>query len=75
MESQVEAGRTKAIGLSNFNSHQIERIVQTSRIKPANLQVEMHAYFQQKRLRAYCKKTRHRHLRIWATRIQRQSGF
>lgn len=56
MESQVEAGRAKAIGLSNFNSHQIERIVQTSRIKPANLQVEMHAYFQQKRLRAYCKK-------------------
>ncbi|XP_057372581.1 1,5-anhydro-D-fructose reductase-like [Daphnia carinata] len=56
MESQVDAGRAKAIGLSNFNSHQIERIVQTSRIKPANLQVEMHAYFQQKRLRTYCKK-------------------
>lgn len=56
MESQVDAGRTMAIGLSNFNSHQIERIVQTSRIKPANLQVEMHAYFQQKQLRKYCKK-------------------
>lgn len=56
MESQVDAGRAKAIGLSNFNSHQIERIVQSARIKPANLQVEMHAYFQQKRLRTYCRK-------------------
>ena len=56
METQVDAGRAKAIGLSNFNSHQIARIVLTSRIKPANLQVEMHAYFQQKQLRAFCKK-------------------
>lgn len=56
METQVDANRTMAIGLSNFNSHQIERIVQTCRIKPANLQVEMHAYFQQKQLRKYCQK-------------------
>lgn len=54
MEAQVDAGRAKSIGLSNFNSEQIERIVQASRIKPANLQVELHAYFQQKLLRAAC---------------------
>ncbi|EFX67778.1 hypothetical protein DAPPUDRAFT_63699 [Daphnia pulex] len=56
MEAQVEAGRAKSIGLSNFNSEQIERIVKGCRIKPANLQVELHAYFQQKLLRAACAK-------------------
>ena len=34
MEAQVDAGRAKAIGLSNFNSKQIENIVQSARIKP-----------------------------------------
>ena len=54
MEAQVDAGRVKSIGLSNFNSQQIERIVKSARIKPANLQVELHAYFQQKKLREVC---------------------
>jgi alcohol dehydrogenase (NADP+) len=39
MEAQVAAGRTKAIGLSNFNERQIERVVANATIKPANLQV------------------------------------
>jgi len=56
MESQVDAGRCKSIGLSNFNSKQIERIVQAARIKPSCLQVELHAYFQQKPLRELCSK-------------------
>jgi len=54
MEDQVDAGRCKTIGLSNFNSVQIERIVQSARIQPSNLQVELHAYFQQKPLRDLC---------------------
>nr|CAD7605190.1 unnamed protein product [Timema genevievae] len=37
MEAQVDAGRAKAIGLSNFNSRQIKRIWSSARIKPANL--------------------------------------
>lgn len=56
MEAQVDKGRAKAIGLSNFNSEQIGRIVQAARIQPANLQVELHAYFQQKQLRQFCRK-------------------
>merc|ERR1712071_722061 len=56
MEEQVDAGRCKAIGLSNFNSVQIERIVQSARIKPANLQIELHAYLQQHSLRDLCMK-------------------
>merc|ERR1711973_670598 len=54
MEAQVDAGRCKAIGVSNFNSKQLQRIVQAARIKPACLQVEVHAYFQQKPLRELC---------------------
>lgn len=56
MEAQVDAGRAKAIGLSNFNSQQIRKIVESARIKPTNLQVELCLYFQQKPLREFCKK-------------------
>lgn len=56
MEDQLEAGHTKSIGLSNFNQTQIQRILDNSKIKPACLQVEIHAYLQQKELVEYCKK-------------------
>ena len=39
MEECVEAGLTKSIGLSNFNSQQIQRILDTCKIKPVNNQV------------------------------------
>lgn len=56
MEAQVDAGRTKSIGLSNFNIKQIERILKSARIPPANIQVELHVYCQQKELRDFCNK-------------------
>ncbi|XP_068210746.1 aldo-keto reductase family 1 member A1-like [Palaemon carinicauda] len=56
MEELVDCGKAKAIGLSNFNSKQIERIMKVCRIKPSNLQVEVHAYHQQKALREICSK-------------------
>ncbi|XP_063222721.1 1,5-anhydro-D-fructose reductase-like [Bacillus rossius redtenbacheri] len=55
MEEQVEAGRARAIGLSNFNSRQIKRIVESARVQPACLQVEVYLYFQQRELVAFCK--------------------
>lgn len=55
MEEQVKSGRAKAIGLSNFNSQQVEKIIQSCKCKPVNLQVEVHAYFQQKELLKFCK--------------------
>ena len=54
MEAQVEAGRTKAIGLSNFNISQIERVLKAAHIRPANLQIELHVYFQQRELVDFC---------------------
>ncbi|KDR09443.1 hypothetical protein L798_00664, partial [Zootermopsis nevadensis] len=55
MEAQVDAGLAKSIGLSNFNISQIKRVLQSARIPPSNLQVELHAFFQQKELVDFCK--------------------
>jgi len=55
MEKMVEKGKTKTIGVSNFNEKQIERILQSCKIKPSNNQVEVHAYFSNKGIVEYCK--------------------
>ncbi|XP_051167153.1 1,5-anhydro-D-fructose reductase-like [Leptopilina boulardi] len=55
MEKLVEKGLTKSIGLSNFNENQIMDIINNAKIKPSNLQVELHAYHQQRALREFCK--------------------
>ena len=39
MEKLVDAGLVKAIGLSNFNEDQVQKIWDSCRIKPSNLQV------------------------------------
>lgn len=54
MEEQVEAGRAKNIGISNYNISQIQTLLKTAKIKPANLQVELHVYLQQKDLVDFC---------------------
>uniref|UniRef100_A0A1B6M3B1 NADP-dependent oxidoreductase domain-containing protein n=1 Tax=Graphocephala atropunctata TaxID=36148 RepID=A0A1B6M3B1_9HEMI len=56
MENQVDAGLTKAIGVSNFNTKQIERILNIARIPPANLQIELHLYTQAKVEQEFCKR-------------------
>jgi len=56
MEKLVDTGKAKAIGVSNFNETQIQRILDIARIKPANLQVELHAYHQQKPIVEFCQK-------------------
>ncbi|XP_047100618.1 1,5-anhydro-D-fructose reductase-like [Schistocerca piceifrons] len=55
MEAQVDSGRALSIGLSNFNSRQVKRIWQAARIPLANLQVELHVYFRQRELAAFCR--------------------
>lgn len=54
MEDMVKAGLTKSIGVSNFNKNQVQRLLDNSTIKPSNLQVEVHVYFQQNDLINFC---------------------
>ena len=39
MEAQVETGKVRAIGISNFNSQQVKLVWSTARVKPSILQV------------------------------------
>lgn len=56
MERLVEKGLVKAIGLSNFNSQQINDVIAAATIKPAALQVECHPYLAQNELIGHCQK-------------------
>jgi aldehyde reductase len=55
MEKLVELGLVKAIGLSNFNSKQIQRILDVCSIKPVVNQVECHPWLNQQKLIDFCK--------------------
>ena len=46
-------GLTRAIGISNFSINRTEKLLKTAKIIPAVNQVELHAYFQQPKLRQY----------------------
>ncbi|RZC41293.1 aldose reductase-like [Asbolus verrucosus] len=55
MEDCVSSGYARSIGLANFNSEQIERVLKHAKFKPVILQIEVHPYFNQKRLIQFCK--------------------
>ncbi|KAJ0169784.1 hypothetical protein K1T71_014390 [Dendrolimus kikuchii] len=54
METLVSKGLAKSIGVSNFNSVQIQRIMDKGKIKPSVNQVECHPYLSQQRLAQFC---------------------
>ncbi|XP_045508058.1 aldo-keto reductase AKR2E4-like [Colias croceus] len=56
MMEAKELGLTRSIGLSNFNQHMIDRILEAGLEKPAALQVELNLNLQQPALLDYCKK-------------------
>lgn len=55
MEEGLKLGLTMNIGVSNFNKDQIERIITSGTIVPANNQVESHPHLAQTKLIEYCK--------------------
>ena len=55
MEQAYEAGKVRAIGLSNFNVDQIEEIMSVCKVRPAVLQTELHPYNQEPKLKALLK--------------------
>lgn len=55
LEKEVARGRIRFLGLSNFNETQIKNVFNNAKeIKPAVLQIELHAYLQQVNLRSLC---------------------
>jgi aldehyde reductase len=55
MEDAVKLGLVRSIGLSNFNSEQIKRVLDIATVKPAVNQVEVHPYLNQTKLVEFCK--------------------
>ncbi|KHJ89102.1 oxidoreductase, aldo/keto reductase family protein [Oesophagostomum dentatum] len=55
MEKLYDAGKLKAIGLSNFDVAQLQNVYDHARIKPANLQVMCNVYWPQLELHKLCK--------------------
>ncbi len=56
LESLVDEGRCKAIGLSDISLDQTKEIFEAARIKPAVVHVESHPYLPQWELLDYCRK-------------------
>ncbi|EDS38464.1 aldehyde reductase 1 [Culex quinquefasciatus] len=54
MEKLVGLGLTKGVGISNFNSKQVERVLQVAKIKPVVNQIECHPYLAQVKLSPFC---------------------
>src|SRR5712671_1801131 len=56
LESLVDEGRCKAIGLSNVSLGQLKEVFDIARVKPAAVQVESHPYLPEWDLLDYCKR-------------------
>ncbi|WP_033348397.1 aldo/keto reductase [Kitasatospora aureofaciens] len=53
LEQLKEGGRVKSIGVSNFGTEQLTRLLDEASVVPALNQVELHPYFPQGELRAF----------------------
>jgi 2,5-diketo-D-gluconate reductase A len=56
MEDMYRSGRVKAIGVSNFQPHHLERLARETTVVPAVNQIEIHPYFTQDDVRAFDRK-------------------
>lgn len=54
MEELVKSNRVRSIGVSNFNSEQLERLLREGTIKPVTNQVECHPNLNQLKLLKFC---------------------
>jgi len=57
MEELYKEGKIRAIGVSNFETDQIEDLMQYAKIKPAINQIETHVFFQQNNSYEFLKKS------------------
>merc|ERR1712002_58525 len=54
MEELVKQGKVKSIGVSNFNTFQLKRLLDNCTIKPVNNQIEIHPYLNNDELVKFC---------------------
>ncbi|TBU02013.1 aldo-keto reductase [Hamiltosporidium magnivora] len=54
MEELVESGLTKSIGVANFGTQNLTKILENCRIKPVINQFELHPYLKQTDLQNFC---------------------
>lgn len=54
MEKCLARGLTRSIGTSNFNSLQLQRVLDQCTVRPVINQIECHPYLNQKRLMEFC---------------------
>lgn len=55
MESLVDQGRCRHIGVSNFSIVKLQSLLETARLKPEMNQIELHPYLQQQTMLAFCR--------------------
>ncbi|KAL2432258.1 Aldehyde reductase 1 [Exophiala dermatitidis] len=55
MEALLKTGKTRAIGVSNFNIRRLKELLAQSSVVPAVNQIEAHPYLQQPDLLEFCK--------------------
>ncbi|KAK5948931.1 hypothetical protein OHC33_010017 [Knufia fluminis] len=55
MEKLLATGKTKAIGVSNYNVKRLKETLANCKVKPAVNQIEIHPYLTQPDLAAFCK--------------------
>ncbi|KAK3441216.1 hypothetical protein EUGRSUZ_B01499 [Eucalyptus grandis] len=55
MEALYRSGKARAIGVSNFSSKKLGDLLDIAEVPPAVNQVECHPYWQQGKLREFCK--------------------
>lgn len=55
MEKLLATGKTRAIGVSNFNIPRLQELLANCKVRPAANQVEAHPYLQQLELFQFCK--------------------
>jgi methylglyoxal/glyoxal reductase len=55
MEEAVDAGKVRSIGVSNFNVHHVDNLLDVAQIRPVVNQVECNPYLQNVFLNNYCR--------------------
>ncbi|WP_124727893.1 aldo/keto reductase [Staphylospora marina] len=65
LEKLYKEGRVRAIGVSNFQTHHLDDLLQDAEINPMVNQVELHPWLTQKELREYCSR-HHIVLEAWS---------